>query len=252
MSNTKPAKTTKPTKQTKLNKEPLDVYNRKKFRNMDKKDLNKIIKQKIQKLNRRLASLRESGLADYSYTYKDLEKRLINEYNSLNFSSAHLRNASKEERVEYAVFLSHVETYKMTRKDILEQIKIDRERFKERSGRDLTDEQMRTLYKVMDMWHDYGGSNIIMEIIPSEQIREFFADHIDMTQADLDLFISEIDKFATGERNNLDLPLFLEYYDPQYGGAVKFLPDGSAFDPVDMTLYDEWREHTDETIYDLD
>lgn len=231
-------------------KDPIDVYNRKLFSQMTKDELLKETKKVISKLNRRITKLKKSGLSDYSKSYGRIKNYLISEYGTEKFSSKQLKNASFEERVNFLVNLKHFEKYKITPTDVKKQIKGEKEKIKERTGIELKEEQIMSLHKAMQKFREYSLSSGIVNYIDSETIRQFFTDHIEMSQNQINNFIEELDKFDKGVRDPIYIIDFIDNYDPSYNGSVRYTNSGIAYDPVDFVVYDEWHNKTNYTIDD--
>lgn len=229
-------------------REPKDVINRKLFEKLTPEQLSEEINKSVKKLNARMRRIEASGYSGASHSYGRMVNYLRSETGTKRFSSKQTKNQSFTANVETLVQLKHFEEYKIGVKDIKKQISGEIKTIKERTGVELTEKQLLTVNKAMQSYREYSMKSTIADLLPSDSIRSFFTEYNDMTQSDVNHFVTELEKFSTGEYNRLELPTFIDKYDPNYGGAVDFTGSGIAFDPTTNQIYDEWHNKTDAYI----
>lgn len=231
-----------------FNKLPQDILNRKEFAQMTKGELINLTKQSIQKLNRRIASLEKSGLADYSKSLTRIRTYLKEELGTTRFSSKHLMNASFNERVDFLVRLKHFEKYKLTQKDIKEQINQELERIHSRSELSLNKRQLLTLNKAMEKYREKSGTSEISNYIDSDTIREFFTDRIDdLNQTEIGYFLDDLEEYINNG-GTVYVKDFIDYYNPAYRAPVLTTANGIPYNFVTEKMLDEYGNETEYTI----
>lgn len=232
----------------KFDRLPQDILNRKEFTQMSKSELIKLTKQSIQKLNRRIASLEKSGLADYSKSLTRIRTYLKEELGTTRFSSKHLMNASFNERVDFLVRLKHFEKYKLTRKDVETQIKQELETIHSRSELSLNSEQLLTLNKAMEKYREKSGTSEISNYIDSDAIRQFFSDHVDgLNQTEIEYFLDDLEEYINSG-GPVYVKDFVDYYNPTYRAPVLTTANGIPYNFVTEKMLDEYGNETEYTI----
>lgn len=206
---------------------------------MDRKTVSNEINKSIKRLNRKMRKLESSGYDRYSNSYSKL--RNINEATSGThyFSSAHMRNASLRERQEFLYRLRTYESFKgLSAEDIKESFERTAKKLS-KGDLQLTSGDIMKINEYMGEWREFIMHSNIAELIGSDEIREIFTEHKDMTRADFDKFMRELEKFNTGTYRKDDFDVFMQSYDFEKGRPVATTPNGISYNPMNGRIYND-------------
>ncbi|MBR5786925.1 MAG: hypothetical protein IKY41_09550 [Clostridia bacterium] len=230
---------------------PSDTINRKLYTQMTKSEIIKETKSTIQKLNRRIARLEKSGLADYSKSLTRMRNYLKEEFGTKRFSSKHLINASFEERVNFLTQIKHFESYHIMVGDVKKQIANELETIRHRTEISLTQDQLLILNKAMEKYRTVVGNSELSNYIDSNQVREILTDYTmqKFSQEEMNNFFDDLQNFLQSDHSEY-IRDFLHDYDPNYRAPVSYTDvNGLPYNSVTYHLFDEWHE---ETQYEVD
>lgn len=208
-------------------------------KSMDRKTVSNEINKSIKRLNRKMKKLESSGYDRYSGSYARL--RDINEATSGThyFSSAHMRNASLKERQE---FLYRLKTYENFKGLTVQEIKESFEKTASKLSKGDLQLSSGDIMKINDFmrdWREFIMHSNIAEIMGSDEIREIFTEHRDMTRSDFDKFMKELEKFNTGTYRKDDFDVFMQSYDFEKGRPVATSPNGISYNPMNGRIYND-------------
>lgn len=256
----------KSTKKTPLNissdrtgfKEPKDTIRRKMYKDFSEKEVTQALKNAILKMNRRMTKLEKSGLAEYSNSYTRIKSFLKSELKSNRFSSKMFAKSSLEERKELLVRIKHFEDYQISPTDVRQQILGEIEQLKNKTGVEVTESEYVTIRNGMKRWREYIGHSNLAEVFTSDEARIIFTEKSFKSDYSVKRFISQLKKFDTGEYDEIDFPLFMDYYNTTYNAPI-YEENGIAYNPLNNDFYDTirhqrktgWKYDPDtNTIYD--
>lgn len=229
-------------------KNPRDIINKKLFSTMTAKEVNKKIKNTISKLNRRLKTLEKSGYDKYSLSYQRIKEYLTS--NGSKYFSSKGVGTDFETRVDFLTKLSHFETYKIGKKETISQLKDERRRINERYNVNISEEQLLTVKDAMRSWRLYIGTSTIYGQFTSDEARELFTENADITQPQVDRFISQLSLFDDGTYSPEDFVIFRENYNFDRGIPIR-TDNGVSYNPMNMRIYDNYYSETEYTYDDI-
>ena len=91
----------------------------------------------------------------------------------------------------------------------------------------------------MSKWREFLSHSNIAELMESDEARSIFTNHQDMTTADFDKFMKELEKFNTGTYKKEDFDVFLQSYDYKEGRPVSRTKDGISYNPMNGRIYND-------------
>ena len=223
----------------KIRDKVTDVIRRNKIIEMDRKTVTKEIANSIKRLNRKMRALESSGYDRYSATYGRLRGINEQETGTHYFSSSHMKGASLKQRKEYLYRLGTYETYSgMTAESVKESLKKTAEKLSV-GELNITPNDIMKINDYMADWREFIAHSNIAELMDSDEARSIFTNHQDMTRADFDKFMKELEKFNTGTYKKEDFDVFLQSYDYKEGRPVSRTKDGISYNPMNGRIYND-------------
>lgn len=236
-------------KQNKIPKlpEPKDVILRHSLSHLSDKEITKQIKNNIQNINRKLKRLEKSGLSEYNYSYKRIKDFTQSILKSNYFSSKTLRNAGREQRMEFLVLLKHYNTNmlnaKETKKMLEKQADELTKRISDTSDVKLDYKDIMTLYDRLDYYKEVMSNTEVYKEFGSPEMLEYFAVHLNYSDDSFKMFIESA---TNPDMKNEDFLTLRETFDWNLGVPIEYdKTTGAAYNPITNKMYDSYYDETD-------
>ena len=227
--------------------EPKDVILRHSLSRLSDKEITKQIKNNIQNINRKLKRLEKSGFSQYNFSYKRIKEFTKSNLKSEYFSSKTLRNAGREQRMEFLVLLKHYNTNMLNTKETIKMLDKQAEALENRisgdANVDLNYKSMMQLYDRLDYYKEIMSDTEVYKEFGSPEMIEYFAIHINYND---DSFKTFVDAATNPNLSNEDFLILRETFDWNLGVPVKYEEiTGAAYNPINNKMYDSYYEETD-------